>query len=159
MPNHGVKFSSFGNPSDVLELGEQDRSDSLEKGEIRVSVKYSPINPADINYIQGVYGIKPELPAVPGLEACGVVLESSSDLVNEGDQVIFVERVGTWKSEVVCDAECVYISPKNLNICHEQASMLKVNPLTALRLLEDFSELENEKQHLEKNSTNIIDIL
>lgn len=33
----------------------------------------APINPADINQIQGTYGIKPSLPAVPGNEGVGVV--------------------------------------------------------------------------------------
>jgi len=137
-----VNFHSFGNPSDVVQVGDLLETGTLEKDQIRVGVKFSPINPADINYIQGVYGIKPELPAVPGLEAAGVVLESNSDRVNVGDNVIFIERVGTWKNEVICDADSVYVFPHGLDVCEQQASMLKVNPLTALRLLEGFVDLK-----------------
>lgn len=38
-----------------------------------LSLLQAPINPADINQIQGTYGIKAELPAVPGNEGVGVV--------------------------------------------------------------------------------------
>ncbi len=142
MADSQVNFNTFGNPSDVLEVGELQKVTALAKGQIRVGVKYAPINPADINYIQGVYGVKPELPAVPGLEASGVVLESNSDQISEGDAVIFIERVGTWKNEVICGADSVYVFPEDLDICQQQASMLKVNPLTALRLLKDFVVLK-----------------
>lgn len=142
MSHSQVNFNVFGNPSDVLEVGVLHKIETLEKGQIRVGVKYAPINPADINYIQGVYGIKPELPTVPGLEASGIVLESNSDKINEGDSVIFIERVGTWKNEVICDSNSVYAFPQGLDICQKQASMLKVNPLTALRILKDFVDLK-----------------
>lgn len=137
-----VSFDTFGNPSEVLEVNELCKPTSLAEGQIRVNIKFSPINPADINFVQGVYGIKPSLPAVPGLEACGVVVESNSPKVNEGDQIIFIERVGTWRNEVICDAQSVYVFPKHIEVSQDQASMLKVNPLTALRLLEGFADLK-----------------
>jgi mitochondrial enoyl-[acyl-carrier protein] reductase / trans-2-enoyl-CoA reductase len=40
---------------------------------VLVRWRASPVNPADINQIQGVYPVKPPLPAVAGNEACGVV--------------------------------------------------------------------------------------
>ena len=92
MTKQQVKFHEFGNPSDVLEVSNLEESRVLENGQIRVAVSFSPINPADINYIQGVYGVKPELPAVPGLEATGVVLESNSDQVQTGDKIIYSPR-------------------------------------------------------------------
>ena len=42
-------------------------------GEVRVRVLLAPINPADINVLQGVYPVRPELPGVPGVEGVGVV--------------------------------------------------------------------------------------
>jgi NADPH:quinone reductase-like Zn-dependent oxidoreductase len=143
MKHQSVRFREFGAPADVLtyESGEKLTSSEqtpLKSGEVRVSIQFSPINPADINYIQGNYGIRPELPAVPGVESSGVVTESASDSVSVGDLVIFITRVGTWQSEVICDGEEVIIIP---DIPAEQASMLKVNPLTALCLLENYVSL------------------
>lgn len=67
----------------------------------------SPVNPADINTIQGTYPVKPgRLPAVPGNEGVGVVIKSASaaGLVNpyeEGDWVIpRGPGFGTWQAFV-----------------------------------------------------------
>lgn len=40
----------------------------------------APINPADINQIQGTYGIRPPLPAIPGNEGVGTVREVGPDV-------------------------------------------------------------------------------
>ena len=131
-------FSSFGQPDDVVELTNSPIKD-LAQGEIRLSMLFSPINPADINYIQGIYGIKPELPAVPGLEGCGEVIESCSDDFQVGDLVITIKPVGTWAEQVVCPADHILKIPADTPV--EQASMLKVNPLTAWCMLTQFIDL------------------
>ncbi len=136
-----IRFHEFGAPSEVLRLEEVAAADLLD-GQVRVRILYSPINPADINYVQGNYGIRPALPAIPGMEASGVVIESHSAAVAVGEQVIFITRVGSWQQEVVCDAASVYVVPRELKVSAEQAAMLKVNPLTALRLLEGFVDLK-----------------
>lgn len=43
--------------------------------EVRVRWMGAPINPSDINQLQGVYPIKPPLPAVGGMEGFGEVEE------------------------------------------------------------------------------------
>lgn len=50
----------------------------------------SPINPADINQIQGVYPIKPPVPAVGGNEGVAEVLHVGSNVtsVKPGDWII-----------------------------------------------------------------------
>ena len=131
-------FTSFGQPDDVVALTEIPNRD-LEQGELRLKMLYSPINPADINYIQGIYGIKPELPATPGLEGCGEVIESHTDDFQTGDLVITLKPVGTWSEQVVCPADHVLKIPADTPI--EQASMLKVNPLTAWCMLTQFVHL------------------
>lgn len=148
-----VSFPEFGVPSEVLQVNDLVKTARLGNNEIRVKVEFSPINPADINYIQGTYGVKPELPAVPGMEASGVVIESNSESVRVGDRVIFIERAGAWSSEVICDSKAVYVFPDNVSVPSEQASMLKVNPLTALRLLEGFVGL-NAGDYVIQNAAN-----
>jgi trans-2-enoyl-CoA reductase len=34
----------------------------------------APINPADLNMIEGVYGVKPKLPAIGGNEGVGTII-------------------------------------------------------------------------------------
>ena len=135
-----ITFSEFGIPAEVIQHEEihENESKVLKLGEVRVAVQFAPINPADINYIQGNYGIRPILPAVPGVESVGIVTDSASPDVKKSDLVIFITRVGTWQSEVVCDSSDLIVIPA---IPHQQAAMLKVNPLTALCLLENFVDL------------------
>ncbi len=125
-------FTSFGKPTEVVELVDAPARE-LEEGELRLQMLYAPINPADINYIEGVYGIKPELPATPGLEGCGRVMESRSQDFQEGDLVITLKPVGTWSGQVVCAADHVLKIPTETPA--RQAAMLKVNPLTAWCML------------------------
>jgi trans-2-enoyl-CoA reductase len=40
----------------------------LQPDEVRVEMKWAPINPADLNVLEGTYGHLPPLPAVAGLE-------------------------------------------------------------------------------------------
>lgn len=141
MKYQAVRFKEFGKPAEVLSYESQEKpaSEKLKPGEVRVKIQYSPINPADQNYIQGNYGIRPELPATPGIEAAGIVIETRSEKTSVGDQVIFISRVGTWQSEVICDVVDLIVIPA---IPAEQAAMLKVNPLTALCLLENYIDLK-----------------
>lgn len=141
MKYQSVRFKEFGKPAEVLSYETQEKpvSEKLKPGEVRVKIQYSPINPADQNYIQGNYGIRPELPATPGIEAAGIVTETRSEKTSVGDQVIFISRVGTWQSEVTCDGDDLIVIPA---IPAEQAAMLKVNPLTALCLLENYIDLK-----------------
>ncbi len=48
--------------------------------EIRVEMLFAPINPADINIIEGTYGTLPELPATLGNEGVGRVAAVGADV-------------------------------------------------------------------------------
>src|SRR5262245_65864843 len=50
-------------------------------GEVLVKVFASPINPSDLTFIQGLYGFKKSLPAVPGFEGSGTVVEGGPGLL------------------------------------------------------------------------------
>jgi len=73
-----VLIKSFGNPEDVVHLGEA-KIPEAAKGELRIKLLKSPIHNHDLAIIRGSYGYKPELPAVPGSEALGLV-----DAIGEG---------------------------------------------------------------------------
>ena len=128
-------FHECGKPADVLRLEHLPPSDLLD-GEVRLRILAAPLNPADLNFIEGTYGVKPELPAVPGIEGCGEVVESRSPEFQPGDRAILLRRAGTWAEEVSLPAENLFKLPPGIDPL--QAAMLKVNPATAWRLLTSF---------------------
>jgi NADPH:quinone reductase-like Zn-dependent oxidoreductase len=128
-------FDAFGKPSEMLRC-EQYALPEPQKGEILVRMSAAPINPADLNTIEGTYGYKPPLPATPGIEGCGVVESGDSADFSPGDRVIFLQRAHTWASHTLVPAEALFRVPANIDPL--QAAMLKVNPATAWRLLHGF---------------------
>jgi NADPH:quinone reductase-like Zn-dependent oxidoreductase len=109
---------------------------ALGPAQVLVEMLAAPINPADLNFIEGTYGVKPVLPATPGVEGCGKVVASQAPAFQPGDQVIFLRRAATWATHTVVDAEVLFKLPPGIDPL--QAAMLKVNPATAWRLLHGF---------------------
>lgn len=109
-------------------------------GQVLVRMLAAPVNPADLNFIEGTYGVKPQLPATPGVEGCGVVEASAAADYQAGDRVIFLRRAATWATHTLVTAECLFKLPPAIDPL--QAAMLKVNPATAWRLLHGFGKPE-----------------
>lgn len=134
-----VYFEATGRPECELKV-QSVTSQPLADGEIRVKMKAAPVNPADINFVQGVYGLKPVLPSGAGLEGVGVVEESRSSAFQSGDSVIRLAGIGSWSEYAVGSAE--QFLKVRADLPAEQAAMLKVNPLTAYRVLVGFADLK-----------------
>lgn len=100
---------------------------------LRVRMLAAPVNPADLNFIEGVYGVKPELPATPGTEGCGEIIESRAEGWETGTRVILLGRPGSWSSLLDARSSDLLQVPAELDPV--QAAMLKINPLTAWMLL------------------------
>lgn len=66
-------YHEHGDPNKVVKLVESDIPDEPQSDEVLVKWRSAPINPADLNQIQGVYPVSPPLPAVGGNEGCGWV--------------------------------------------------------------------------------------
>ena len=131
-------FHQPGNPGDVLTLEDfQPRAPAA--GEVLVRLLAAPINPADLNMIEGTYGVKPALPAVPGVEGCGVVEASAATGFLTGERVVFLRRASTWATHTTVPADSLFKLPAGIDPL--QAAMLKVNPATAWRLLHGFESL------------------
>ncbi|MFD2256988.1 MDR family NADPH-dependent oxidoreductase [Luteolibacter algae] len=131
-------FKQHGNPADVLEL-EEFTVPPLEEGEVLLSINAAPVNPADLNYIEGTYGIKPSLPATAGIECFATILESRSPDFKPGESVIPLGKIGGWASHAVTTADNLVRLPAGLDPL--QAAILKVNPATAWLLLNHFTTL------------------
>ncbi len=141
LPAKQLVFKQTGKPADVLEM----ETDSLisqapDAGDVLVRILAAPVNPADLNLIEGTYGVQAPLPATPGIEGCGVVETSNSSAFEEGDRVIFLRRSSTWASHTSVPGDALYKLPPAIDPL--QAAMLKVNPATAWRLLHGFATLE-----------------
>ncbi|XP_027865369.1 enoyl-[acyl-carrier-protein] reductase, mitochondrial isoform X1 [Xiphophorus couchianus] len=135
-------YRKHGDPSGVVELEDVPVHQTGAK-EVLVKLLASPINPSDINMIQGTYSILPDLPAVGGNEGVAQVLEVGSQVksLKAGDWVIPRDAgLGTWRTEAVLAEDDVISVPNDIPLL--SAATLGVNPCTAIRMLSDFEDLK-----------------
>src|SRR6266702_1721384 len=134
-------YERHGNPAAVLRV-ESRPWPTPAPGEAVVKMRAAPINPADLNQIEGKYPVRPELPATPGFEGAGVIAEVGANVANVavGDVAILPHNVGTWRDAVAVKAEALVVVPAGIEPVH--AAMLKINPMTAWRLLHDYVDLK-----------------
>ncbi|GAB1518336.1 hypothetical protein RhiTH_001395 [Rhizoctonia solani] len=159
-----VIYSSTGDPAQVLSISRvSPLSESVPTGHIGVKLLLSPINPADLNVVQGVYPSKPVIrddlgtpsPAfIGGNEGLGQV-EKLGDGVTElsvGDWVVMTKpQSGTWASHAYVESKDVTKVDKRVG--EARASMITVNPPTAHGMLSDFRALE-EGDYVIQNGAN-----
>ena len=111
--------------------------------DLLIKVKYAPINPADIYFSYGVYGIKPALPITIGMEGSGVIIDSikHKDLI--GQNVSFFvknESIGSFAEYTISSKNNIISLRPDDEL--QNNSCLFVNPFTAL----GFNHIvENEK--------------
>ena len=134
-------FEKHGTPAEALSLIDFQTA-PLGDGEVLMEIHAAPINPADLNYIEGTYGIKPELPAHAGMECFGTIVESRSEKFSPGDCAIPISQIGGWSTHTVTSADNLVKIPSGIDPL--QAAMLKVNPATAYLLLNHFEKLHKD---------------
>jgi trans-2-enoyl-CoA reductase len=133
-------YETHGNPADVLHV-ESRPWPTPAAGEVIVKMRATPINPADLNQVEGKYPVRAELPATPGFEGAGIVADVGAEVkgLTSGTLVILPHNVGTWRDAVAVKADELVVVPEGINPV--QAAMLKINPMTAWRLLHDYVDL------------------
>lgn len=135
-------YSEYGDPLKVVQKCEE-KLDGLKPKEVLLKMLAAPVNPADINTIQGKYPSRPVLPAVPGNEGVAEVVQIGNEVkdFSVGDRVVpLTNLLGTWRTHVVLTSDVLLKIPKDLGIV--EAATLTVNPCTAYRMLKDFVELK-----------------
>ena len=139
---NAVVYERHGNPPDVLRV-ESPPWPSPAPDEAVVQMHAAPINPADLNQIEGKYPLRPELPATPGFEGAGVVADIGTGVsgIAAGTLVILPHNLGTWRDAVAVKASELVAVPPGIDPVH--AAMLKINPMTAWRLLHDYVDLKS----------------
>lgn len=136
-----LQFDQTGRPADVLKMTERHLT-PLGPAEVRVRMRYAPVNPADLNFIEGTYGRAAHPPAIPGHEGCGTVEAIGSDVttLKPGDVVIPLLGSGCWAQHLTAAESCFAQLPKTIDLV--QASMLRINPVTAWHLLTQHVKLD-----------------
>ncbi|XP_010729915.3 enoyl-[acyl-carrier-protein] reductase, mitochondrial [Larimichthys crocea] len=135
-------YRKHGDPSQVVQLENIDLP-TVGAKDVLVKMLAAPINPSDINMIQGTYAILPDLPAVGGNEGVAQVVEVGSQVksLKTGDWVIPKDAgLGTWRTEAVLSEHDVITLPNDIPLL--AAATLGVNPCTAFRMLSDFEDLK-----------------
>ncbi|PSS28102.1 hypothetical protein M430DRAFT_113527 [Amorphotheca resinae ATCC 22711] len=157
-------YSKYGEPADVLSLHTHSISPSLPSNSLLLRALATPINPADINQIQGVYPAKPpftsllgtsEPSAVGGNEGCFEVASVGASVksVSKGDWIIMKHTgFGTWRTHTLAEESDVLKVNKE-GLTPIQVGTVSVNPCTAYRMLKDFEDIR-EGQWFIQNGAN-----
>src|SRR5436305_12184932 len=74
-------YETHGNPAEVLHV-ESQRWPTPGAGEVIVKMRAAPVNPADLNQIEGKYPVRAQLPATPGFEGAGIIADVERDVTN-----------------------------------------------------------------------------
>jgi NADPH2:quinone reductase len=116
------------------------------KNEVLIKVHAAPCNPSDIAFLMGGYNIRKELPAVPGFEGSGVVVdagEGAEDIIDRKVSFFIQEEdCGSWSEYVVSDRKKLVVLNEDMDM--DQAACFAINPFTARGLL-DIALLRDNK--------------
>lgn len=147
-------YSSYGEPADSLRPLSHQLPDP-KSNEVVLRLLASPINPADINQVQGVYPSRPPFTndldpetasAVGGNEGVFEVMEIGKDVKSckVGDWALPAgNNFGTWRTHLVTEEAQVNALPSQLSgISPIQAATASVNPATAYQMLRQFTEMK-----------------
>ncbi|WP_209330752.1 zinc-dependent alcohol dehydrogenase family protein [Lunatimonas salinarum] len=128
-----VIFHEAGMPAEVLRVEEVDIP-SPREGEVLIRVTARNINPADIMFIRGMYGLQPRFPSPAGFEAVGVIEDSNGNSgFMKGDRVIF-SGIGTWAEYICLPADQLIPAPQGMS--DDVACQAFINPMTAYGMLD-----------------------
>ncbi|VEU19801.1 DEKNAAC100394 [Brettanomyces naardenensis] len=151
-----IVYSKYGEPIDVIKTHSYDlpAPESLKDDQVLLQTLAAPLNPSDINQIQGVYPSRPpisinslpglkEASAVSGNEGVFKVLGAGSAVANlkPGDWVIpHNVNYGTWTSHSLSAEKDLLKIPNTIPL--KQAATMAVNTSSAYLMLTHFVDLK-----------------
>ncbi|KAI8936835.1 hypothetical protein NX059_006072 [Plenodomus lindquistii] len=152
-----LTFADYGDPSAVLSLHSHSISPP-HSNLMTLRFLASPINPADINQIQGVYPSKPTFTtslgtanpiAVAGNEGVAEIIALGEAVKKQGftkGDWVFMKGpgFGTWRTHASATTNDVVKLDAEMRqgITAIQAGTVSINPCTAYRMLRDFTSLK-----------------
>lgn len=137
-----IHLTAYGNPAQNLQMVEVPEPSAPSAGEALVRMEYAPVDYSDLLLANGVYFLHPELPSVIGGEGAGIVEAIGPGVaeVKVGDRVTIPFRTFTWGQKVLAPAQGLFVVPPSIDA--KTASMLNINPTTAVLLLDGFIKLK-----------------
>jgi NADPH:quinone reductase-like Zn-dependent oxidoreductase len=120
-----------------LEIQEKELP-KLNDDEVLIKTHAAPVNPSDVAFIQGGYNIVKQLPAVPGFEGSGVIVDAgknANDLIKKKvSAFVQTNHDGSWAEYFVARKKDLIILQDDMDM--DQAACFTVNPFTAYALME-----------------------
>src|ERR1700733_491354 len=137
-----IHLTAYGNPAQNLKMVEIPEPNAPSAREALVRMEYAPVDYSDLLLANGVYFLHPELPSVIGGEGAGIVEAIGPGVANVkvGDRVTIPFGTFTWAQRVVAPAQGLFVVPASIDA--KTASMLNINPTTAVLLLSEFVKLK-----------------
>src|SRR6201988_959781 len=137
-----IHLTAYGNPAANSKMVEVLEPSAPAAGEALVRMEYAPIAYSDLLLAEGVYLLRPKLPSVIGGEGAGIVEAVGPGVtsVKVGDRVTIPFATFTWSEKVLAPAQGLFVVPPSIDA--RTASMLNINPTTAVLLLSEFVELK-----------------
>jgi mitochondrial enoyl-[acyl-carrier protein] reductase / trans-2-enoyl-CoA reductase len=137
--NRAIVYSQNGSPADVMQALTIPRL-TIPAAPQTVNVRFilSPINPADVNVIEGIYPLKPQPSSFPGVRG-GVFVGGNEGLaevtdvgegvtgLQRGDWVVMkASQMGTWRSAANLREEQLLKVPKLEGLSEVNAATMMV---------------------------------
>src|SRR6201989_3488463 len=137
-----IHLTAYGNPSQNLRMVEVTEPNTPSAGEALVRMEYAPIDYSDLLLANGVYLLNQNLPSFIGGEGAGIVEAIGPEVttVRVGDRVTIPFGTFTWAEKVLAPARGLFVVPPSIDA--KTASMLNINPTTAVLLLSEFVALK-----------------
>jgi NADPH:quinone reductase-like Zn-dependent oxidoreductase len=137
-----IHLTAYGNPAQNVKLVELPAPNAPSAGEALVRMEYAPIAYSDLLLANGVYLLRPKLPSVIGGEGAGIVEAIGPGVTNVkvSDRVTIPFGTFTWSEKVLAPAQDLFVVPPSIDA--KTASMLNINPTTAVLLLDEFVKLK-----------------
>ena len=128
----------FGDPAEELSVREVPVPEP-GAGQVRVRLLLSPIHNHDLWTVRGTYGYKPELPAIGGTEALGVVdaLGEGVEHLSVGQRVVTGGTLGVWSEFFIASAAGLIPMPDG--VPDEVAAQIVAMPFSAVSLLDSLA--------------------
>src|SRR5580692_3742826 len=137
-----IHLTAYGNPVQNLMMVEVPEPSGPSTGKALVRMEYAPVDYSDLLLAEGAYFLNPQLPSVIGGEGAGIVEAIGPGVtdVKVGDRVTIPFRTFTWAQKVLAPAHGLFVVPPSIDA--KTASMLNINPTTAVLLLGELVKLQ-----------------
>lgn len=134
-----IQINQFGGPEQLCYF--EEKPGAISSGQVRVEIQAIGVNRADVLLRAGRYHDS-SLPAVPGFEASGVIIETTTSALPLRTRVLVYDRgPGLYRNRVIVDQRLVVPIPDRVSF--EVAAALPVNWLSAWYSIHELLRLKS----------------